>query len=294
MKHDHSYGVYGFRFNEPERLPLLSLFAVGHQLETSPAYSWNGMERSDGPLLLFQYTVEGTGIFDTERESFRIGPGRGFMAEIPGKHRYYHPGGAAPWEFYFILFRPQLALPLWEDIKSKLGPAPAIDPGSIPIRLLRDIAREAHDGKITDPYIASSLLYQFLMELGRLAAGGPHHTEEWPPAVRQSVSFIEARYHSMIGQEQLAEQVGLSKFHLLRIFSKHVGVTPNEYLNRVRTRHAVELLRTTDRSIEAIAAELGYSSGSYFIKVFQKLTGQTPGAFRSASGSLHYNRLFFD
>lgn len=293
MKSETSHGVYGFRFSEPEQRPLCNLFAVGHEVVRDSSYHWNGLERSDGPLLLFQYTVDGEGVFETEHESFRVGPGRAFLTEIPGRHRYYHPGESQPWEFYFLLFRPQPVLPVWEEIQTKLGPAPVIDTGSIPIRMLRDIFLEAHSGRITDPYIASSLLYQFIMELGRLAASGPRHEAEWPTAVRDSVKFIEAHYHAMIGQEELAERLGLSKFHLLRTFAKYVGVTPNEYLNRVRIERAVDLLRTTDRSIETIASEVGYSTGSYFIKVFHKLTGQTPGAFRAGSGSLNYNRLFF-
>ncbi|OKP85369.1 AraC family transcriptional regulator [Paenibacillus helianthi] len=293
MTHKNSHGVYGFRFSEPDRLSLCHLFAVGHEIVTDSSYHWNGMSRTDGPLLLFQYTVEGHGMFETDLETHRIGPGRAFLTEIPGSHRYYHPGDSVPWEFYFLLFRPKSLLPLWEDIKSKLGAAPAIVPGSRPIRILRDIAREAHSGRISDPYMASSLLHQFMMELGRLSLGGPRDTVEWPAAIRDSVQFIDTHYSSMIGQEQLAGQMGLSKFHLLRTFSKYVGLTPNEYLNRTRIERAVELLGTTDWSIETIASQVGYSSGSYFIKVFQKMTGQTPGSFRSESGGLNYSRLFF-
>ncbi|MFD2875954.1 helix-turn-helix domain-containing protein [Paenibacillus rhizoplanae] len=45
--------------------------------------------------------------------------------------------------------------------------------------------------------------------------------------------------------------------------------------------------------MEAIAAQIGYSSGSYFIKAFRSLTGLTPGDFRSGDESLTYRRLFF-
>ncbi|MNI50428.1 DNA-binding transcriptional regulator AraC [compost metagenome] len=56
----------------------------------------------------------------------------------------------------------------------------------------------------------------------------------------------------------------------------------------------MELLRGTGLSIESIAGQIGYSSGSYFIKAFRSLTGLTPGEFRSGSESLTYRRLFFD
>ena len=56
----------------------------------------------------------------------------------------------------------------------------------------------------------------------------------------------------------------------------------------------MRLLRQTDKSVEVIAESVGYSSGSYFIKVFRKVTGQTPGHFRSYQGKLEFNRIFFD
>lgn len=289
-----AWGTYGFRYNEIQGLPLCNLFAVGHECVTDPAYYWDGLTRKDGPLLLLQYTVDGEGIFETNDTSYRMNAGRAFLAEIPGEHRYYLPSDQTHWQFYFMLLRPQLVLPLWNEMKAGLGLTPYLDAGSIPVRMLRDIITEAHAGRITDPYIASSYVYQFITELCRHAAAGQRNREQWPQAVRQAAQFIEFHYNRMIGQEQLAEQLQLSKFHLLRSFTKHVGVTPNDYLNRIRIEKAVELLRTTDWSIEKIGAEVGYSSGSYFIKVFHKLTGQTPGSFRSGNNSLHYHRLYFD
>ena len=294
MKAERNEGVFGFRFNDLEHLPLCNLFAVGHDRVQDTSYCWDGLHRADGPLLLLQYTVNGTGIFEYNNERYTIGPGKAFLAEIPGPHRYYYPGGNQPWEFYFLLFRPHMILPLWEEVKDRLGPAPSMDKNSLPIRMLRDLFAEAYAGRITDPYIASSLVYQLMIELARGSSAGQRKPSEWPDSVQKAVHYIEANYKSMMGQEQLADKLGLSKFHMLRIFSKYVGVTPNEYLNRIRIEQAIQLLRTKDWTIEKVAVEVGYSTGSYFIKVFQKLTGQTPGSFRSGAGSLKYNRLFFD
>jgi AraC family transcriptional regulator, arabinose operon regulatory protein len=81
---------------------------------------------------------------------------------------------------------------------------------------------------------------------------------------------------------------------LIRRFSHSTGLTPGAYLTRVRTEKAMELLRETTLSIEVIAEQIGYSSGSYLIKAFRRLTGLTPGEFRSGSESLSYRKLFFD
>jgi len=294
MRPETQFGIYGFRFNEIPHQPLCGLYAVGHETINHPSYRWDGLTRTDGPLFLFQYTVQGEGIFESGDSVFQIHEGRAFLAQIPGNHRYYHPGNSVPWEFYFVLIRPAMISPLWEEIVSLIGPAPWLDSGSIPVQVLKDLFNSAHYGKITDPYMASLFVYQFVIELRRASSASGQLQQQRPAIVQEAVRFLDNHFNRMIGQEQLAAQLGVSKFHFLRIFAKYVGVTPNEYVNRKRIEKSIELLRTTDWSIEQIASEIGYSTGSYYIKVFQKLTGQTPGAFRATGKHLHFNKLFFD
>ncbi|MBD2867265.1 AraC family transcriptional regulator [Paenibacillus sp. IB182493] len=289
----HLRGTYGFRFAESPDRPLCGLFAVGHERESSAAYDWNGLTRTDGPLLLFQYTLDGYGEVEIDGRLYRPEPGRAFLVEIPGNHRYRLPAGSAAWEFLYILLRPRLVGPLWDEAKTRLGELPYLPQGSGPIAALNDLYREARAGRITDPYAASSHAYRFMMELARFSANKGMTDAMWPPAVKDAVRYMERHFDRMIGQEQLSMELGVSKYHFLRTFARFVGMTPGEYLSRIRIQKAVELLRQTDRSIEQIAASVGYSSGSYFIKVFRKLTGQTPAQFRSGT-ELPYSRLFFD
>lgn len=291
---DTDYGTFGFRFSEFPQLSMCSLFAVGHDRIQSSDYYWDGQSRTDGPLLLFQYTLEGEGVFESDQGREQIGSGKAFLTEIPGKHRYFYAGDQTPWEFYFLLIRPQLILPNWLDAKSRIGSTPDLPAGSAPIRLLRDIFIQAKAGRISDPHIASSYVFQFISELCRYAVSSHSNREGWPKKINQAVNYMDIHYASMISLDKLAEELHISKYHFLRTFSAVVGMTPNDYINRIRTERAMELLRQTSYSIEHIAQQLGYSSGSYFIKVFRRLTGQTPGAFRSGSESLVYSRLFFD
>ncbi|MEF2966257.1 AraC family transcriptional regulator [Paenibacillus sp. M1] len=292
MTYSSEYGTYGFRFADVPELPLCGLFAVGRERETDPSYRWDGLMRDDGPLLLFQYTLTGEGAVEIGDRKEAVGIGKAFLVDIPGDHRYYLPADKPEWSFYFLLFRPRLVLPAWKTIKARLGDVAELPAGSAPIRKLRAIFEDAREGKITDPYTASSHVYQFVMELVRFASTPDREQEVWPAAIRSAVRFIDTNYAGMIGQAELAAKSGLSKYHFLRTFSRYVGMTPNDYLNRVRIERSVELLGRTDWNIEAIAAAVGYSSGSYFIKVFRKLTGQTPGQFRDQR--LPYSRLFYD
>jgi AraC-like DNA-binding protein len=294
MESASDYGTYGFRFTESQRLALCSLFAVGHDRIGRSSYYWDGLTRTDGPLLLFQYTVNGEGVLEwgTRKESLK--PGTAFLVEIPGDHRYWYEGDSVPWEFYFLLIRPALILPNWLEVKSRIGITPHMPLNSGPTRLLRNVFAEARAGRITDTHLASSYTYQFIMELGRYSLSTQRNREGWPPKIKMAASYMETHYGSMSSLDELAENLHVSKYHLLRTFADVTGMTPNDYVNRIRIDMAMDLLRQSDDSIEAIARRIGYSSGSYFIKVFRGLTGMTPGAFRSGHESLLYNRLFLD
>lgn len=288
-------GTYGFRFAEDKELQLCVLFAAGYDAVSDPAYRWDGLERSDGPLLLFQYTLSGEGVFESENRTYRVRAGQALLAEIPGPHRYYYPAdAAAPWEFLFLLLRPNLILPHWRKFLREAGEVPRLPADCAPVRLARMIVMDAGAGRISDPLIASSSVYQFVTELARMQAATLQNRDNWSENIKRAAEYIEHHYSRMISMDQLSEHVSLSKYHLIRRFSASTGLTPGAYLTRVRTEKAMELLRGTSLSIEAIAEQIGYSSGSYFIKAFRSLTGLTPGDFRSGDESLTYRRLFFD
>jgi len=289
--------TYGFRFNSSNQLhlPLCHLFAVGHDHVTHRDYRWHGLERNDGPLLLFQYTFNGQGVLELNEETLIAGASHAFLVEIPSNHCYYYVPEQEQqvWQFIFLLVRPHSIMPLWNEITELIGRLPKIPPHSAPIVKLKELFLAAQQGHITDPYTASSYVYSFFMALRQFADSNPVPSM-MPTAIANAVQYIDINYANMIGQEQLAEQVGLSKYHFLRSFSKHVGLTPNDYVNRKRIEKSLELLLSTDHSLEQIANTVGFSSASYYIRMFRKLVGQTPATFRSNKHQLSYKRLFFD
>lgn len=286
--------TYGFCFNSSStlHLPLCQLFAVGHDLVNDTQYRWHGLERNDGPLLLFQYTVAGEGKLQINDEIITITSSMAFLVEIPSDHCYYYEPNEQGWEFIFLLIRPHSIMPLWNDIVKQLGRFPLLPIDSSPIEALIKLFLAAKEGAITDPYTASSYVYNFFMEFKKWANSNSIQSA-MPPAIAKAVQWIDHHFANMISLEQLAEQVGLSKYHFLRSFTKAVGMTPNDYVNRKRIEHSIQLLLSTENSLEQIAQAVGYSNASYYIRVFRKMLGQTPATFRSHKNGLHYKRLFF-
>ena len=85
--------------------------------------------------------------------------------------------------------------------------------------------------------------------------------------------------------EAAAEAVGLSDCHLSRIFKKEVGMSMVDYVQKERIEAAKHMLVNSDETLAAISQYLYFSTQSYFIRIFRKYTGMTPGKYRRDYGN---------
>lgn len=72
----------------------------------------------------------------------------------------------------------------------------------------------------------------------------------------------------------------LSPNYFSTLFKKHTGINVSEYIQNLRMKKACKLLKETDKTVIAIAAEVGYKDIKFFYKVFKKITGNNPGNYR--------------
>jgi AraC family transcriptional regulator len=99
-------------------------------------------------------------------------------------------------------------------------------------------------------------------------------------SVFAALSLLEQALAEPVHLGDLADEVGLSPYHFLRLFKREIGVTPYQFLVQARLRHAVRLLRDTERSVTDIAFEIGFGDLSNFINAFRRELGCSPTKFR--------------
>jgi AraC-like DNA-binding protein len=99
--------------------------------------------------------------------------------------------------------------------------------------------------------------------------------------IHQAVRFINDNYRTDIRLVSAAREAGMSASYFSRMFRKVMGLSYQEYLNNQRITKAKSLLRTSARSVTEIAASLGFADPTGFGRIFKKLTGLTPSAFRN-------------
>jgi len=98
--------------------------------------------------------------------------------------------------------------------------------------------------------------------------------------IQQAVRFINDNYRTDINHDAVAWEARMSPAHFSRIFKKVMGLSYQEYFNGCRIAKAKDLLHSSPRSITEIAVSLGFADSTGFGRIFKKLTGQTPSAYR--------------
>lgn len=78
----------------------------------------------------------------------------------------------------------------------------------------------------------------------------------------------------------LAQKMNISSRHLSRLFKNHTGNTVQGYREKIRIEYGEQLLLHTEMSVKEIAVQCGFGNSRQFSRLWQRVKGSTPGAFR--------------
>jgi AraC-like DNA-binding protein len=178
-------------------------------------------------------------------------------------------------------------VPVLADIAAELGgprgvvsfPEPVVY-DSAALEAFLAAHRAAEQG--ADPLAASSLLRVAYGRLLRRHAL-PGRERRQSPGSRRAVAAARDALHVRAAEpptlEELAAEVGMSPFALLRAFRAELGLPPHAYLNQLRVRKAKRLLDTGQPPAE-VAALVGFADQAHLSRHFKRIFGVPPGAYR--------------
>lgn len=106
-----------------------------------------------------------------------------------------------------------------------------------------------------------------------------------PWQVRKVTSHVEAHLDRSIKNEDLASIVRLTTSHFGRAFRNSFGEPPHEYVIRRRIERAQGLMLASDVSLSEIALDCGLADQSHLTRLFRRLVGESPAAWRRARSS---------
>ncbi len=98
--------------------------------------------------------------------------------------------------------------------------------------------------------------------------------------LRPVITYIAEHYKEKIYIETLSDMITVSPDYFTKMFKDSIGRTPIDYINGLRINRAMQMLATTETSVNDISDELGFSNSNYFHKIFKQYMETSPAAYR--------------
>lgn len=204
---------------------------------------------------------------------------------VPGEVHDGHAAVAAGWSYAMFYLKPQA---LQEAARAVGAPKalPHFRMGVIDDPDLAACVRQTHQAlqdENTGSLEKETRLYWLLAQwISRHAdeKGTPLRTGNEHRAVARVRELLHDRLGEDLTLDELADTAALSPFHLLRVFRKHMGITPHAYLTQERVNRARAMLSTPARLAD-IAQDCGFSDQAHLTRLFKRQLGITPGRYRN-------------
>lgn len=254
---------------------------LGVELRQQENYHFDNLAR-DYQGYLFQYTLDGYGIYESKGNKHILTKGKAFFISFPEDSRYYFQqpldASTAYWKFFYIHFTGPAVEPFYKRIRDVAGPVMDLGVDNILVNAFSNIYNTLQSKKQLDRYIGSEWLYRFLISLLRNVE--LPSSSKTSPHVTIAKDWIKSNYTKPVNLEDMCPQIGVSYAHLTRLFYKEHGITPVQYLTQIRLELGIQLLLNTNQSIKVIAEQCGFISANYFTKAFKKALRITPSEYR--------------
>ncbi len=236
--------------------------------------------RHDDNLLL--YCVDGAGTLEAGGEHYEVGAGD-LMLLPQGLAHDYAAAPGMPWSIYWVHFQGVSSRVFMEYLGYREGRA-VVNAGVAPPLLasFNSLLAVRRTGYSSRAFINAAnqlrhLLTQFALETSRSRA---QHQGNFDLDSIQA--FMQDNIHEPLELEDLAAVAHLSRFHFSNRYKAVTGYSPIKHFLHMKIEYACQLLDSTELSVKAIAAELGYSDPLYFSRLFSRTMGMSPRAYRNS------------
>lgn len=230
--------------------------------------------------------TEGQAVFEHMGQAVQLRQGSVFLRRHKQPYRFYKTG---PDELALtmVMFDPSIE-PLWNRL---------IEPDCIAVQLCnttkvieladtffdllnRNPERRIERANAFAPFFLETVMAEKLQDVNE---GNP--AKELAEKCRH---YLHENFSRIRKMDAVARACHISRNHLYALFQTHIQMTPKEYLDRLKTSAAADLLAQTDWTMEHIAEETGYADAPTFSKAFKRRNGVSPAEWRqNAKGVAH-------
>jgi AraC-like DNA-binding protein len=237
-------------------------------------------EREGLNQYLLIYTLSGSGYIKYRDIEYIVPENHVFL--INCREYQYYKTNSQEWEFLWLHFNGTGANEYFNLINENsfdlinIGRDSNIANIIFEIQSIISSKTELIDIKLSP--IVHSLLTQILIHKFAVLNNTKHQHHK--QAIDNTIAYINMNYAHAISIDDLANNVNISKYYLVKLFKVFTGQTPYDYLIGYRINASKRLLKETDESVRGIALMVGFNDIKNYIKAFKKLTGTTPLNYR--------------
>ena len=245
--------------NEKDDLQILQF---GYEPLSTKA-KWGPGRRN---FYILHYVLEGKGFYN----GVPVTKNQGFLI-CPMSSAQYHPDPENPWKYFWICFDGVAGEAICKEyIHTEENGIFSYDfPSAINQKVSELSEREQNLGQM----YALSVFYGIL-------SNHESHRIRQNRYVDEAVRFINLNFHRPLTVEEIAHICDIDDRYLYNLFVKHLGISPKQYLNKIRIQNAKQLLQGSDCTVTEVALSVGFEDVLAFSRFFAKHTGLSPTAYR--------------
>ncbi|PAW78751.1 MAG: hypothetical protein B9S32_05045 [Verrucomicrobia bacterium Tous-C9LFEB] len=256
----------------------------GYETRTVPRdYSWHGLKRGADPrhpYIVFQYTLDGEGLYEEKGRRIPLRAGDAFLTVIPSAHSYRLPEHSSSWTFYWMIIHHPTIRDRLIHTRKEFGTVFALPSEAALHMLSAQICEQVVQGRYEDRYAFELALWEWTLELERALslirspAQGREQLLNW---TRRQWAQRKSR---TLAATDLAHAAGMSRSNFSHHFRKVTGFSPAPFLLQLRLHEAANRLRHGNDKLDVIAHELGFVDASHLSKAIHRHYRMNPGMLR--------------
>lgn len=212
---------------------------------------------------LLHYVVSGYGKYKIQGKNHEISPGDIFVIP-PYEETYYEANDKNPWSYIWIGFTADCSLP------KRLSPVVHCPEAEAIFENMKSCSE--YLGK-------SEFLCARLWDLFALLSGKESKKGDY---VQAALEYIHSEYMHKITVGKIATVLNLERTYFSALFKRKTGVSPKRYITEYRLKIAATLIAEKGISVAVAGNSVGYSDEFAFSKIFKKIFGVSPTAYKKS------------